>query len=162
LKILEASPGFGVHLDEQETKNFLAAGKLNVHVGTVDDKGDANIHPAWYYYDTPTNKIYIETSKKAKKTYNLRKKEDVYFCIDEPNPPYKGVRGKGTVKIHEDVSFNIPIAEKIMLKYLGNLEHPMAKALLDFQKNGQSVVIEISPKYYSTWDYSKQITSSNL
>jgi len=32
----------------------------------------------------------------------------------------------------------------------------MAKALLDMQKKGQSVVLEISPKYYSTWDYSKQ------
>ena len=82
--------------------------------------------------------------------------ENVYFCIDDPNPPYKGARGKGTVKIHEDVNFNIPIAEKITVKYLGNLEHPMAKALLDLQKKGQSVVIEISPKYYSTWDYSKQ------
>ena len=60
------------------------------------------------------------------------------------------------MKIHEDVKFNIPIAEKIMVKYLGNLEHPMAKTLLDFQKKGQSVVVEISPKYYSTWDYSKQ------
>jgi general stress protein 26 len=156
LKILEASPGFGRPLNEQETKDFLTAGKLNVHLGTVDESGDANIHPAWYYYDLPTNKIYIKTSKQARKTYNLRKKENVYFCIDDPNPPYKGARGKGTVKIHEDVNFNIPIAEKIMVKYLGNLEHPMAKALLDLQKKGQSVVIEISPKYYSTWDDSKQ------
>ncbi|HZI70887.1 MAG TPA: pyridoxamine 5'-phosphate oxidase family protein, partial [Nitrososphaeraceae archaeon] len=93
LKILEASPGFGGPLNEQETKDFLAAAKLNLHLGTVDEKGDANIHPAWYYYDVLTNKIYIETSKQAKKTYNLRKKEDVYFCIDEPNPPYKGARG---------------------------------------------------------------------
>ena len=48
LKILEASPGFGGPLNEQETKDFLAAAKLNLHLGTVDEKGDANIHPAWY------------------------------------------------------------------------------------------------------------------
>jgi general stress protein 26 len=156
LKILEASPGFGAPLTEQETKNFLTAGKLNVHLGTVDEKGDANIHPAWYFYDPLTNRIYVETSKQSKKTYNLRKKENVYFCIDDPNPPYKGARGKGNVKIHEDVNFNVPIAEKIMVKYLGNIEHPMAQALLDMQRKGQSVVLEISPKYYSTWDYSKK------
>jgi len=102
------------------------------------------------------NRIYVETAKQAKKTYNLRKNENGYFCIDDPNPPYKGVRGKGSVKIHEDINFNVPIAEKIMVKYLGNIDHPMAKALLDMQKKGQSVVLEISPKYYSTWDYSKQ------
>ena len=53
--------------------------------------------------------------------------------------------------------FNVPITEKIMIKYLGNLEHPMAQALLGMQKKGESVIIEISPKYYSTWDYGKQI-----
>ena len=156
LKILNASPGIGAPLNEQEIKDFLTVGKLNIHLGTVDEKGDANIHPAWYFYDPSKEMIYLETSKEGKKTYNLRKNENVYFCIDDPNPPYKGVRGKGSVKIHEDINFNVPIAEKIMVKYLGNIDHPMAKGLLDMQKKGQSIVVEISPKYYSTWDYSKQ------
>jgi general stress protein 26 len=155
LKILNASPGYGAPLNEQETKNFLTAGRLNIHLGTVDEKGHANIHPAWYLYDPSKELIYVETSKQAKKTYNLRKNENIYFCIDDPNPPYKGVRGKGSVKIHEDINFNVPIAEKLMVKYLGSIEHPMAQALLDMQKKGQSVVLEISPKYYSTWDYGK-------
>ena len=155
MRILNASPGFGVPLNEEEIKDFLTNGKLNVHLGTIDENGDANIHPAWYYYDYSKNKMYVETSKQAKKTYNLRRNENIYFCIDDPNPPYKGVRGKGRVRINEDIDFNIPIAEKIMIRYLGNLEHPMAQALLDAQRKGQSVVLEISPKYYSTWDYSK-------
>ena len=156
MRILNASPGFGVPLNEEAIKDFLTNGKLNVHLGTIDEKGDANIHPAWYYYDCSKNKMYVETSKQAKKTYNLRRNENIYFCIDDPNPPYKGVRGKGRVRINEDIDFNIPIAEKIMIRYLGSLEHPMAQALLDAQRKGQSVVLEISPKYYSTWDYSKQ------
>ena len=156
LRILNASPGFGAPLSEQEIKAFLTSKVLNVHLGTVDKIGDSNIHPAWYYYDSSKNKMYVETSKQAKKTYNLRRNENIYFCIDDPNPPYKGVRGKGRVRINEDIDFNIPIAEKIMIRYLGNLEPPMAQALLDAQSKGQSVVLEISPKYYSTWDYSKQ------
>jgi general stress protein 26 len=91
LKILNASPGFGAPLSEQETKDFLTTGKLNVHLGTVDEKGHANIHPAWYFYDPSKDKIYVETSKQSKKTYNLRKNENIYFCIDDPKPPYKGV-----------------------------------------------------------------------
>lgn len=143
MKILNASPGFGAPLGEQESKDFLTTGKLNIHLGTVDEKGHANIHPTWYYYDTLSNKIYVETSKQSKKTYNLRRNKNVYFCIGDPNPPYKGVRGKGSVKIHEDANFNVPITEKIMIKYLGNLEHPIAQALLDMQKKGQSVILEI-------------------
>ena len=116
LKILNASPGFGAPFNEQETTDFLKSGKLNIHLGTVDEKGHPNIHPTWYYYDPDNNRIYVETSKQGKKTYNLRKNENVYFCVDDPNPPYKGARGKGSVKIHEDINFNVPIAEKIMVK----------------------------------------------
>ena len=48
LKILNGSPGFGAPLNEQEMIDFLTTGKLNIHLGTVDEKGHANIHPAWY------------------------------------------------------------------------------------------------------------------
>jgi general stress protein 26 len=156
LKILNASPGFGAPLNEQEMMDFLTTGKLNIHLGTVDEKGHANIHPAWYYYDQEKNRIYVETGKQSKKTTNLKENEIIYFCIDDPNPPYKGVRGKATVKIHEDVNFNVPIAEKIHVRYLGTLEDPISKELMNAIRKGQSVVLEISPKYYSTWDYSKQ------
>jgi general stress protein 26 len=155
MKILNAIPGFGAPLNEQETKDFLGTKILNVHLGTVDDKGDANIHPAWYYYDVHNEKIYVETGKHSKKVSNLRKNKNIYFCIDDPTIPYKGVRGKGSVKIHEDVDFNVPIVEKMHLRYLGTLEHPISRELISAVKKGQSVVVEINPKYYSPWDYSK-------
>lgn len=155
-KIFNASPGFGVQLSEQEITDFLTESILNIHLGTIDDKGHPNVHPAWYYYNPTNGKLYSETSKNAKKTNNLRKNKNVYFCIDKPNPPYKGVRGKGIVDIYEDISFNLPIAEKILIKYLGTLEHPMSKSLINAQKEGQSVVLEITPQYFSTWDYSRQ------
>jgi hypothetical protein len=41
-----------------------------------------------------------------------------------------------------------------MIRYLGSLEHPMAKAPMSSVKNGDSVILEVSPSYYSTWDYS--------
>jgi general stress protein 26 len=156
LKILNANPYFGMQLTEQETKDILTSGTLILHLGTVDKNGHANIHLAWYYYDASTNKLYIQTGKQSKKTYNLRNNKMIYFCIDDQNPPYKGVRGKGSVKIYEDVNFNIPIAEKILIKYLGDLQHPGAHTLLDGQKKGQLVVLEINPIYYSAWDNSKQ------
>jgi general stress protein 26 len=155
LRILNASPGFGAPLSEQEMKAFLTSKVLNVHLGTVDEDGDANIHPAWYYYDPSKDKIYVETGRLSKKTDNLKKNNTIYFCIDDQNPPYIGVRGKGTVKIYEDINFNVPIAEKIHIRYLGSLENPISKSLMDAVKKGQSVVLEISPRYYSTWDYSK-------
>ena len=49
-----------------------------------------------------------------------------------------------------------------MIRYLGSLEHPMAKALMSSVKNGDSVILEVSPSYYSTWDYSKMQSSSKI
>lgn len=69
----------------------------------------------------------------------MNAKNVIYYCVDDPTPPYKGVRGKGRVKIHKDITHNIPIAEKIMVRYLGSLEHPMAKSLMNNVKNGDSV-----------------------
>ncbi|MGH9925351.1 MAG: pyridoxamine 5'-phosphate oxidase family protein [Nitrososphaeraceae archaeon] len=156
LKILNASPGFGAPLSEQDLKEFLTTKVLNLHLGTVDEEGHSNIHPVGYYYDQSDNKFYILTGKESKKTSNLKKNQMVYFCIDDPNPPYKGVRGKGTARILEEANFNLGIWEKVMARYLGNLEDPMAIALKDELKKGESIVLEISPKYYSTWDYGKQ------
>ena len=154
MRILNASPGFGTQLTVEEIKNFLGNSKLNIHIGTIDNKGDPNIHPTWYYFDV--NKFYIETYKESKKIENLNARNILYYCVDDPNPPYKGVRGKGKVKIHEDINHNIPIAEKIMVRYLGSLAHPMATSLMVSVKDGDSVILEITPSYYSTWDYSEK------
>lgn len=54
------------------------------------------------------------------------------------------------------MDFNIIIWEKIMVRCSRNLEDPKALALRDELKKGESVVLEINPKYFSTWDYSKQ------
>jgi general stress protein 26 len=127
-----------------------------LHLGTVDGKGHANIHPVAYYYDTSNNKFYILTEKESKKVHNLKESEMVYFCVDDPSPPYKGVRGKGGVVIREDLDFNVSILEKTIPRYSGKLEDPTSQALLDELKKGAAVVLEISPAYFSTWDYSKQ------
>ena len=155
MKLLHGSPGFGVQLSESEIVKFLSDSKLNLHLGTIDSNNYPNIHPVWYLYDDSKDAIFVETSKVSKKCSNLKRNDKIYFCLDDGNPPYKGLRGKGDVKIISDPYFTLPIAEKIMLKYLGSTDHPMAKVLLENVRNGNSVILEIRPKYYSTWDYSR-------
>jgi hypothetical protein len=75
----------------------------------------------------------------------------IAYCIDDPNPPLKGVRGKGTVKIHEDITHNITVAKKLMLKSVGSLDHPIAKWTLAEIEKGNNLILEITPNYFSTW-----------
>jgi hypothetical protein len=41
------------------------------------------------------------------------------------------------------------------MRLLGTLEHPTARWLLDEIEKGTEVILEITPSYYSTWDYGK-------
>jgi len=158
VKIVHGSPGFGSVLLESQVEEFLSKTTLNLLLGTIDNKGEPNVHPVWYLYDN--GKLFVETSKTSLKVRNIKNKNTVYFCIDDETKPYKGVRGKATASISDNIEKNIPIAEKIMIKYTGNLDNDVAKFLMDGVKNGLSVLLEITPKYFATWDHSTGISSS--
>lgn len=141
-------------MSKEEVDIFLES-KLNLQIGTIDDDGDPNIQPVWFDYDREKEKLLIITPKVAKKIKNLRSKPIVYFSIDDENFPYKGVKGKGTVTIIEDPKRTVPLGEKINMKYLGTLDHPIPKMILESAKQGNHVVVEISPMFFSTWDFAK-------
>jgi hypothetical protein len=45
--------------------------------------------------------------------------------------------------------------EKINLKYMRTLDHPLAQRLLENARSGTEVVIEIAPKFFSARDFAK-------
>jgi nitroimidazol reductase NimA-like FMN-containing flavoprotein (pyridoxamine 5'-phosphate oxidase superfamily) len=155
VKVLSAKDPLAGPMTEKESKDFLENKDLTIHIGTVDEKGEPNVTPTEYYFDRDSDKIYITTQKNSKKVDNLRRKNTIYFCVDDPTPPYKGVRGKARVKINEDISHNLSITKKLVMKNTGSLEDPIAKWLLSETENENEVILQISPNYYSTWDYSK-------
>jgi nitroimidazol reductase NimA-like FMN-containing flavoprotein (pyridoxamine 5'-phosphate oxidase superfamily) len=142
-------------LTKEEIDKFLAS-KLMLQISTIDEQGEPNIQPVWFYHDKNREKLLIITSKIAKKTQNLRNKPVLYFSIDDENFPYKGVKGKGLANIVEDPNRTVPEGDKISMKYLGTLDHPIAKMITEHSKKGENVLIEISPKFFSTWDFGKE------
>jgi PPOX class probable F420-dependent enzyme len=153
MKIVAASSSIP-SMTRDEAEKFLES-KLTLQLATTDEKGEPNIQPVWFYYDKDEGKLLIITSKVAKKTQNLRNRPTIYFSIDDANPPYKGVKGKGNATIVEDPNRIVLQAEKISIKYLGTLDHPAAKEMADRSKNGEGILVEISPKFFSTWDFGK-------
>jgi len=160
MKIINASePSLGSSMTEEETRNFLSNKKLFARIGSIDKNGDPNVHPVWYHFDN--DKIYFETGRDSRKAQNIQKKSTIYFCIDDDRAPYKGVRGKGVATILQDINKSLPIVEKLLMKYIGNLEDKMAKFLFNSVKSGESIVIEITPQFYATWDHSKGSMQQN-
>ena len=141
-------------MSKEEVERFLE-NSLNLQLATIDERGDPNIQPVWFYYDKDGEKLWINTSKSARKTQNIRKGSTIYFSIDDETPPVRGVKGKGIATIIEDLKIVNPLGDRISLKYLGTLDHPIAKMISEDSKKGEVVLVEISPKFFSTWDYSK-------
>jgi general stress protein 26 len=138
--------------------NELLESKLNVQIATIDQEGYPTIQPLWFLYDKDSGKIYTATQKMTKKVQNIRRNPDkIYFSVDDENYPYKGVKGKAVARISEDIQENISIVRKINIKYLGTLEHPLAKMIIENTTKGIEVVIEIIPKFFSAWDFGKSM-----
>ena len=141
-------------MSKEEIDAFLQK-NLILQIGTIDKKGDPNLLPIWFNYDKSRGKLLILTLKTSKKIHNVRKKATIYFSIDEQNFPYRVVKGKDIATIIEDPFTTLAEAKKIYIKYLGTLDHPIPKMILDSVKKGNHVIIEIDPKFFSTWDFGK-------
>ena len=151
MKIINAIPGFGQLLTEQQVREFLGKSRLNLQLGTIDEKGEPNIHPIWYIFEN--DKLYIVTPKKSKKANNALRQKTVYFSIDDELFPYKGVKGKGNIKSLDDINSNIKIAEKIITKYMGSLENDIGRWIINEIRQGNEAVLEIIPKFFSAWSF---------
>jgi uncharacterized pyridoxamine 5'-phosphate oxidase family protein len=140
-------------MTEEETKNFLAnnSNNLLMRIGTIDGKGEPNVTVTAFYFDELSEKIFVVTQKRSKKVQHLKNRNIMSYCIDDPNPPYTGARGKATVKFLEDIQENIPLAKKYLTKLTGGLDNPFAKWLMNEIENGTAIFLEITPRYFSTW-----------
>ncbi|MFL6329866.1 MAG: pyridoxamine 5'-phosphate oxidase family protein [Nitrososphaeraceae archaeon] len=155
MKVIQSIPGMPRPVIEAEVNELLES-KLNIQIATIDQEGYPTIQPLWFLYDKDSGKIYTATQKMTKKVQNIRRNPDkIYFSVDDENYPYKGVKGKAVARISEDIQENISVVRKINTKYLGTLEHPLAKMIIENTTKGIEVVIEIIPKFFSAWDFGK-------
>ena len=140
-------------MDKHEIDTFLAGSKTPLRLATTNSKGEPNIHPVWYHYSN--DKIYLMSTKDTQKVRNVRENKIVYFSIDTDAMPNRGVKGKGTAIIVKEPAEALPLSEKIVAKYLGDINSKMAKNMIEEVRKGSEVLVEITPHFYSAWDCSK-------
>jgi general stress protein 26 len=117
----------------EEAERFLES-KLNLQLATIDSKGDPNIQPVWFHYDKNKEKLFIMTGKNTKKSQNVRESPIIYFCIEDGNSPYKGVKGKGIVTIYDNLQTVVSLSNKMIIKYLGTLDNQWQRLLVNALK----------------------------
>jgi len=139
----------------QDTKsrldNTINDTRIPIRIACITATGHPIVLSLWY--TVLNDKIYCATQKNAKIITHFKNNPIVGFEIAADNPPYRGVRGHGKVKIIENMGTSI--LEILIDKYLGNKISKLSEFLRNNSEN--EVAIEISPDRLHTYDYSKRM-----
>ena len=156
MKNFEGEKGIG--MSEREARRFLAQSRSTLILGTSDADGTPMIHPVWYYFDTAKTKLYFYTEPALKKATNIMARSLVYFDVDSDRWPYRGVKGKGSARKVTTREDALSLASKILARYVKS--RPMVSSVLGKVRAGGYVVFEITPAYFTSWDYGKLVSKS--
>ena len=127
---------------------FLKTQKI-LRLSTVGENKTLHIVPVWYMYSS--KKFYVGTNTRTQKAKNLKKNNNVAFCVDVGvrSPDIYGIMGQGNANLILENSTVKRIATKILLRYFKSMQNKSAKELL----GDTDCIIEIIPKKLSTWSY---------
>jgi nitroimidazol reductase NimA-like FMN-containing flavoprotein (pyridoxamine 5'-phosphate oxidase superfamily) len=150
-KILKAMPEVP-GLEETEIQELLK-GSVPLRIAAIDEEGDPIIYPIWFSFEG--GRLYFYTNKSTRKIGNINRTKRVYFSVDAEKEPYRGAKGKGRTATVTDPEKARTIVRNIFTKYGVKFDDSYAITVLDGINTGEFVVTEITPIYYSTWDYGK-------
>ena len=127
---------------------FLKTQKI-LRLSTIGENKMLHIVPVWYMYSS--KKFYVGTNTKTQKARNLKKNNNVAFCVDVGvrSPDIYGIMGQGNANLILENSTVKRIATKILLRYFKSMQNKSAKELL----GDTDCIIEIIPRKLSVWSY---------
>jgi len=138
-------------LDNDEIDKFIPDSKIPIRIGFIKGNSTPAVVSLWYV--CKNGKIYCATQKTAKIVSYLQKNPVCGFEIAADKPPYKGIRGEGTVRILNETGAYV--LDILIEKYLGEKESTLSKFLKSNSKD--EVAIEITPQKILHYDYSKRM-----
>ena len=139
--------------DLKQAEEYLKAIRIPLRLSCTTQSGWPMIVSLWFYYQD--GKIYCATQKSAKIVGYLQHEPRCAFEISADLPPYCGVRGQAVASIEADIGGTI--LEKLLERYLGRTDNPLARTLL--KKSDTEVAIILEPKQVFTWDFTSRMSN---
>lgn len=123
-------------MSEQAVREFLEGKHVGI-LGVNRRQGGPQLVPVWYAYEDGC--IWIPTELKVAKVSNIARDPQVSFCVDDKEPPHKGLVMYCDAEIITEGIFER--RRKIMSRYIGEEEgaklanepRPLGMALLRLQ-----------------------------
>ena len=105
-----------------------------------------------------TPELRCPTSADAAVVEYLRNDPEVAFEVSTNDPPYKGVRGRGTASIEPDVDKTL--LRSLFERYLGGTDNDLGAFLLDPDR--EEVRIRIAPERLHSWDFTERMADVSV
>lgn len=134
-------------------EDYLTDAVVPVRLGCLDLKGNPVVLSLWYIYRD--GYLYCATSSSARVVQYLKQDDRCAFEIASDLPPYCGVRGRGKAVLVPEKG--AAILERLLLRYIGDLQHPLSRELLS--RRELEIAIHIKPDSVSSWDFSSRMTN---
>jgi hypothetical protein len=152
VNIVAADPMARV-LSETEVLTLLAE-PIPMRLGMVDGKGWPVVNPVWHVFEDGLFRVVVgATSRKARL---LRADRRAYFTVDTGGArgDTRGVRGRAHVRVIDgDVPLALDVCRKALVKYTGTDEGPYAEEMLNWARDGQMSVVELTPLRFAAFSY---------
>jgi len=134
---------------------FLETALIPMRIAVVDEEFPF-ICSVWFHWNRQKEQLLCVSHQDSYLLSCLRKDAHCAFEIAPNTRPYQGVRGKG-IAILEDGKGKETL-ELAIDRYLDGGSQKLASWLL--RRADQETLITISPKWMTTWDYSKRMDPS--
>ena len=135
-------------------EKYLQETKIPIRLSCVMESGWPVVLSLWYLFENGS--LYCATPENAKVVSYLRAEPRCSFEVASDLPPYCGVRGRAAATIDPDRG--VEIFERLLFRYLGGINNPLAKKLLG--RPIPEVAIRLDPQSFYTWNFSDRMADS--
>ena len=137
-----------------DIEDYLQEVRIPIRLSCTTGSGWPIVLSLWFLYED--GYLYCATRDKARVVEYLTIEPRCGFEIARDQPPYCGVRGQALAEI--DQTRGAEKLKKLIIRYLGDLDNPLAKNLLS--RSEEEVAIRIRPVQIYTWNYTERMKDS--
>jgi len=139
---------------EPSVERYLRQTRIPLRLSTVTAADWPVALSLWYLVEVDA--LYCATPQQARVTEYLMREPRCGFEVAGDQPPYCGVRGRALATI--DVDRGVEILERLLIRYLGGTDNPLAEGLLT--RPGPEVAIRLEPQTLYTWNFNSRMMDS--
>jgi len=134
-----------------DVEQYLKAVHIPLRLACTTPDGWPVVLSLWFEYDQ--GRLYCASHAQAKVIAYLQENPRCAFEVAGDQPPYCGVRGQGHVTL--DKSRGAEVLERLLKRYLGDLDNPLAQMLLS--RRQQEIAIVIEPRNLFSWNFTRRM-----